>query len=487
MSWFKGIRGKLLSTALLPILGAGISSYFAFSGISKIVSYLESAHSEIIPKTSLLKSLIIARNKYGYHTWTALHMAAENPAISKERLAIARQAYEELKNGYDAYGKYPHSEKEEKYWSVIRNTKEQYLALLDQTMNLIGEAKPESIAQAKKLLLGEIWILGSDIGKNNGEIDKLFNQRAQLEGVEAQQERQSVYLWTAIINILSSVVVLVIMIFISSRMASSLSLITEELTSESNQVASAVFQLNQAGNSLSASSTEAAASLEETVASLEELTSIVKVNAENAQQAAKISADSCAVAEKGEKEIRHLIASMAQISGSSKKIEEIIAVIDDIAFQTNLLALNASVEAARAGEQGKGFAVVAEAVRSLAQRSAVAAKDIATLIKDSVAQIEDGSQIADQSGEALSGIVTSIKKVAALNGEIATASAEQSAGIEQIGKAMNQLDQASQTNAASAEEIAATSGEINTLTEVNQKLIKDLEAMIWGKSSETQL
>ncbi len=174
---------------------------------------------------------------------------------------------------------------------------------------------------------------------------------------------------------------------------------------------------------------------------------------------------------------------MTQISQSSKKIEEIIHVIDDIAFQTNLLALNAAVEAARAGEQGKGFAVVAEAVRALAQRSAASASDISTLIKESVTQIEDGSHTADQSGAVLTNIVSSIKKVADLNNEIAAASAEQTTGIQQISKAMNQLDQASQSNAASAEEIAATSGEINNLAVTAHDLTLELNSVVLGTSS----
>jgi methyl-accepting chemotaxis protein len=222
------------------------------------------------------------------------------------------------------------------------------------------------------------------------------------------------------------------------------------------------------------------------VASLEELSSMVQMNSDNAKQAASLSLTSREAAEKGQKEMSILIDSMSKISQSSKKIEEIIHVIDDIAFQTNLLALNAAVEAARAGEQGKGFAVVAEAVRSLAQRSASAAKDITHLIKESVNQVSDGGRLAQNSGEVLNNIVTSVKKVSDLNNEIATASSEQTAGIQQISKAMNQLDHSSQSNAASAEKVADASAEINGLAQTSLKLTLELNKVIYGKQDRHQ-
>ncbi len=270
------------------------------------------------------------------------------------------------------------------------------------------------------------------------------------------------------------------------RTSTKLTSIASRIGDSSSQTAATSSQLSAASQQLSSSSTEAASSLEETVASLEELSSMVKLNAENAREAANLSQTSRESAQAGEAEIKALITAMGEIAQSSRKIEEIINVIDDIAFQTNLLALNAAVEAARAGEQGKGFAVVAEAVRTLAQRSADSAKDITSLIKESVSKIDHGSKAADQSGEVLKSIVASVKKVADLNHEIASASQEQSAGIGQISNAMNQLDQATQTNAAAAEEVSASSQEMSNQGEMLQSLVGDLTVIIKGESDANQ-
>lgn len=216
-------------------------------------------------------------------------------------------------------------------------------------------------------------------------------------------------------------------------------------------------EIAKGNQDLSARTEQQASSLEETAASMEELTGTVKQNADNAKQANQLAASAREEAEKGGNVVANAVSAMGQINESSKKISDIIGVIDEIAFQTNLLALNAAVEAARAGEHGKGFAVVASEVRNLAQRSATAAKEIKVLIKDSVVKVEDGARLVNESGSTLATIVGAVKKVSDIVGEIAAASAEQSAGIEQVNKAIMQMEQVTQQNAALVEESAAAS------------------------------
>jgi methyl-accepting chemotaxis protein len=224
-----------------------------------------------------------------------------------------------------------------------------------------------------------------------------------------------------------------------------------------DSISSSSTEIAQGNTDLSQRTEEQASSLEETASSMEELTSTVRQNADNAQQANQLAANAREQADKGGEVVGNAINAMAEINDSSKRIADIIGVIDEIAFQTNLLALNAAVEAARAGEQGRGFAVVASEVRNLAQRSAGAAKEIKELITDSVMKVEEGSELVNRSGKTLDEIVISVKKVSDIVAEIAAASSEQSAGIEQVNRAITQMDEVTQQNAALVEQAAAAS------------------------------
>jgi methyl-accepting chemotaxis protein len=246
---------------------------------------------------------------------------------------------------------------------------------------------------------------------------------------------------------------------INSLLDATMTLIAS-VKSAAQEVQSGAEEISRGNTDLSQRTEEQAASLEETASSMEQMTATVKHTADNAGQANQLAVTARQQAERGGAIVGTAVIAMRQINTSSKKIADIIGVIDEIAFQTNLLALNAAVEAARAGEQGRGFAVVASEVRSLAGRSATAAKEIKGLIQDSVAKVQEGSTLVDESGKALEDIVASVKRVTDIVSEIAAASAEQSAGIEQVGKAVNQMDEVTQQNAALVEEAAAASQSI---------------------------
>ena len=264
------------------------------------------------------------------------------------------------------------------------------------------------------------------------------------------------------------------------RMDSKLVQIVGEVRGSADAVGSAARQLSHGNDDLSQRTQEQAAALEETASSMEQMTATVKQNADNARQANQLAVGAREQAERGGAVVHRAIGAMGEINTSSRKIADIIGVIDEIAFQTNLLALNAAVEAARAGEQGRGFAVVATEVRNLAQRSASAAKEIKGLINDSVDKVKVGSGLVDESGKTLSEIMESVKKVTDIVAEIAAASEEQSAGIEQVNNAITQMDNVTQQNAAVVEQASAAS---KAMEEQSSTLVAQIGYFKLGKGS----
>jgi methyl-accepting chemotaxis protein len=262
------------------------------------------------------------------------------------------------------------------------------------------------------------------------------------------------------------------MMFAMKTMRDNLARIVGDVRVGTDTIATASGEIASGNMDLSSRTEQQASSLEETASSMEELTSTVKQNADNARQANQLAVSASDVAVKGGVVVSQVVDTMNAINESAKKIVDIIGVIDGIAFQTNILALNAAVEAARAGEQGRGFAVVASEVRNLAQRSAAAAKEIKTLIGDSVDKVDAGSKLVDQAGETMQEVVSSVKRVSDIISEITAASAEQEAGINQINTAITEMDNVTQQNAALVEEAAAAAGSLQDQAEHLVDIVK---------------
>jgi len=246
------------------------------------------------------------------------------------------------------------------------------------------------------------------------------------------------------------------------NMRTSLYRVVTDVRQGAEAVATASAEIAHGNNDLSARTEQQASALEETAASLEQLSATVKQNADSAHQAKELATNASLVAVKGGEVVSQVVETMKGINDSSRKISDIIGVIDGIAFQTNILALNAAVEAARAGEQGRGFAVVAGEVRSLAGRSADAAKEIKSLIAASVERVSQGTTLVNTAGETMVEVVASIQRVSTIMGEISSASSEQAAGVSQVGEAVTQMDQATQQNAALVEEMAAAASSLKS-------------------------
>jgi len=338
--------------------------------------------------------------------------------------------------------------KQEAYMAAV----DDLVALGDKLMNMAGQQATEEAASAKlqlallvglavALALGASWWLVRSI---TGPLEEAVRVASGVAAgdlsmqIAAGGSNETGRLLTAL-----------------HEMQSRLAAIVRDVRENAEGVATASAEISSGNNDLSARTEQQASALEETAASMEELGSTVRGNADNAKQANQLAMAASQVAVEGGSAVGQVVETMKEITESSRKISDIIGVIDGIAFQTNILALNAAVEAARAGEQGRGFAVVASEVRSLAGRSAEAAKEIKTLIGASVERVELGSAQVGRAGATINEVVSSIRRVTDIMGEISAASSEQSSGVAQVGEAVTQMDRATQENAALVEESAA--------------------------------
>lgn len=459
-------KSLLVYSSLISVFVLVISLVFLVTSEKAIESVMtagKTGTSSLSTQSSLIKSMALVHSNI-------LPLAAEADPDSQEiRIELVKGFIAEFKTLIEKCGSKcetlkPEVSKYEKEWDSI-----------------IADLAKNNMPSAASRILNAL----NPIAENLFDmLDKGATEVSRVTDVAfADAEVQSAKTKKTLITLIGLLVVSIFVagFFFQKKLVQSINNVVEKVKDSVNTTNQKSLEIKSSTERLSQSSTRQAAAIEETVASIEELSNIIKSNAEHAKSAAEFSKQSTHAAREGGDEISILISSMKDISNSSKKIEEIIGVIDDIAFQTNLLALNAAVEAARAGEQGKGFAVVAEAVRSLAQRSAEAAKEISTIISTSVEQTERGTKVADNSAAALTKIIELIQKLETLNSEISVASQEQSQGITQLSQAMTEIDQVTQSNATVAEDLSTNSDVLSQQSHDLSLSTTDLEVLIQGR------
>jgi methyl-accepting chemotaxis protein len=469
----KKVQLSLLVSTLLIFIVGFISLYRSYNSTKAFVA----GRSEVTTKMDEISSI---QKNFGVliQEWKNILIRGRDPESFAKHLEGLQETFTALNSKADGL-------------SGKLSSHDQ--ALIDEFKKNLKELVDQYMAAQKEFINGSIFEPSKADSKVKGLDRKVLDPIVEISHEIAEQDKlgEQQVLAEMKKNLIISVAIsfglfLLVFLIIRALMQRSMNTLSEvatKLFESGDQVRSASRDISTAAQNLGASTAEAASSIAETTASTEEVASMIRLNAENAGLAKNLSSQNEEQARKGASQVQDLVKSINEIALSSSKIEEITNVIDDIAFQTNLLALNAAVEAARAGEQGKGFAVVAEAVRSLAQRSASSAKEISSLIKESVSQIHHGVDLAEKSGISLGEIVGSVEKVSQLNTQISQASMEQSAGVDNINKSIQELDKITQMNAASAQTAASSSEELSSQADLLRELVSRLETVVYGQTT----
>lgn len=483
MSWMKGLSGKLIVLMAIPLVALGAVVIGSNIYISQLAEKLEYSNTVRAPLIRWAGEMYSATNNMSRYVWVAL--GAETETEKLKALDALAKTQKEFDEALAEYGKLPQTADLVREFAVVP---QEWPHLKKQLEILEKSLRTESMdrLEIKNFARTE---LRERLEKVDGALEQVTAHRLDILEKQAVAEQKEVVWVESLVSVFGALIVFFVAgmgLYQIRRLVKLMDQSVQALHNSAKDVTASSEQLAAASVQVAGTSTESASAIEETVATMEELTSMVKVGAENGRQAALLAQDSRSQAHSGEKEINSLIESMREVSLSSRKITEMVEVIDDIAFQTNLLALNAAVEAARAGEQGKGFAVVAEAVRNLAQKSAASAKEIHEMVERSREVIDRGVVVADRGGEVMRSILSSIQKVSDLNTEVAAASEEQATGISQMNVAMNQLDSSTQQNAAASEEVSASAQAMQNQAVQLEVIARQLYELVHGEAKEEE-
>ncbi|UXR63584.1 methyl-accepting chemotaxis protein [Bdellovibrio bacteriovorus] len=478
MKILKSLNGRLLLLSTVPVLGLILTSVVALRGIQNLDEVIRGLSSKRIPITQMIGDARIHSNAISRLLWQDLSI--HDPDQQKITVQSLNRRFQEMDQTIESLQRIglvaENQQNLKDFVQIWKDLEKDYKKILSRVgmddANVLAKELAATVGQANQM---------TEVLLRMGAVLKEANKKS-IADAELVRERVLFLMWlSAGIFAAGS---LIFAALLSRKLNRSFESLSATLNESGSHVEAAAAEMSKSSQALSSATVQEAASLEETVASLEEINSQVTLTSDRAEMARDLSSTAMRFSKEGEAQLQELLSSITEIEVSSRQIQEIVGIIDDIAFQTNLLALNAAVEAARAGEQGRGFAVVAEAVRGLSQRSATSAREIAQLISQSAEKTGQGARLASSSHKAMEQVFAAIEKLALVNSEIAVTSREQAQGLAQISTATTQLDSATQANAAAAEETSAAAEDLNAQSKELRRLVEMLNLMVRGEESK---